>query len=62
MEKTKKNDFTINTLDGDNHQAVAFGMDGDKYKEVREDTSLSRFSIQIRKVTTKIKSSKRKGK
>ena len=40
MDKIKRNDFTISNLDEDNDQTFAFGMDRNKYKQVREDMAL----------------------
>ena len=44
LDKTKKNDLIVNNIKEDNDQALASRMDGDKYKQVRDDMSLSRAS------------------
>ena len=45
MDNDKKRDFTINKPKEDNDQALASRKDGDKFARVRENISLSRFSI-----------------
>ena len=45
LDKTKKNDLIVNNIKEDNDQALASRKDGDKFARVRENISLSRFSI-----------------
>ena len=45
LDKTKKNEFTVNKLEEDIDHALAFETNKDKCKQVRDTMSLSRFSI-----------------
>lgn len=45
LGNAKKRDFIENKLEEDNDQALAFGMDGVKCTQMREDMSLLRSSI-----------------
>ena len=45
LDKATKKDFTVNKPKEDKDQTLACGVDGDKWKWVREDIILSRSSI-----------------